>query len=52
MSSAPDTIEFESPQIREEFTEFDADGDRIAVITDPENPTAWIRSSLTAEVDP
>lgn len=32
--------------IRELYDEYEADGTRIAVITDPENPDAWIESDI------
>lgn len=52
MSSAPDTSRFEKPQIREEYAEFQTDEGVVTVVTDPENPLAWVRSTKTLPVEP
>ena len=38
-------------RIREAFRELPADGGVIGVITDPQNDSAWIASSVTCEVE-
>lgn len=37
-------------QIRDEYTEFTVDDSVVAVITDPRNDRAWIRSTLTVTI--
>lgn len=44
----PDTAD---DRIREAFREFQSDGGVIGVITDPQNDSAWIASSVTCEVE-
>lgn len=41
----PDTV-------RETFTEYDDDGTVIAVIQDPQNSEAWIKSTVTRPIRP
>ena len=52
MTTATTDVEFEADPIREEYAKYSTDEGVIAVITDPENRRAWIRSSETVDVDP
>jgi len=37
--------------IRETYEEYTVGATRVATIADPENTTAWIQSTVTAEVE-
>lgn len=52
MSDATTGLEFESESIREEYAEYTTDEGVVAVITDPENRRAWVRSNETVTVEP
>lgn len=41
-----------SDQIREQYQEVTTDSGVIAVITDPQNDQAWIKSTLTYTIQP
>jgi hypothetical protein len=48
MSTGDTTVD--DDQIRETYEEFTVGETRIAILTDPENDTAWIQSDLTEEI--
>lgn len=52
MTGSATELEFESESIREEYAEYTTDEGVVAVITDPDNRRAWIRSDETVDVEP
>lgn len=51
MSETDSRIDFESAPIREEYSEHETEDGCIAVINDPENELAWIKSNVSADVE-
>lgn len=51
MTESDTQLEFETDPIREEYNEYDAESGVIAVITDPENQLAWIKSNVTCDIE-
>ncbi|NUB90245.1 hypothetical protein HTZ84_16755 [Haloterrigena sp. SYSU A558-1] len=43
--------ETEDDRIRDEYSEYTADGDVVGVIADPRNDRAWISSTITCDVE-
>lgn len=52
MTDSATELEFESESVREEYAEYTTDEGVVAVITDPENRCAWVRSSEIVDVEP
>lgn len=50
MTSSRAPAAFED-RVRETYEEFDVDDGHVALLSDPENPYAWIESDLTVPVD-
>ncbi|GAB3041914.1 hypothetical protein [Natronobiforma cellulositropha] len=47
-----DTTETNAEPIRERYEEYEVGSTRVAVITDPENESAWVLSNVTQRIVP